>query len=167
MPRSRLLCQKCENLLSGWETEFAEQIFFPSREGGAFSFPYQGWLLRFAVSLAWRVNVTDSGFEKIRPALAEKVDQAARIWGEFLLGHRGDPGPYEHHMFLMDYLADVGSAPLPPKTNAYFMRSVDSTLACNSSSVFVYAKPPGIIFCSAMPSHENGEPLRQAHCLYW
>ncbi len=152
MPRSQLLCQNCESLFSGWETEFAERIFFPSRAGGAFSFPYKGWLLRFAVSLAWRVSVTDlEGFKKIQPALGEKVDQATRTWGEFLLGHRRDPGSYEHHIFLMDYLADVGrSAPLHPKTNYYFMRGIDATLVCNSRSAFVYAKPPGIIFCSGV-----------------
>ena len=50
-----LLCGSCEDLFNTWETTFANLIFHPLNKGEASSFKYGPWMLKFAVSVSWRV----------------------------------------------------------------------------------------------------------------
>src|SRR3989338_10236365 len=50
-----LLCSSCEGLFQKWETEFANKIFYPIVKNREIRFYYESWLLKFAVSLSWRV----------------------------------------------------------------------------------------------------------------
>lgn len=61
--------------------------------------PYGPWMLRFAVSVAWRL--LEYGRERY-PAWARVVDvggnEAAEQWRRFLLGELPDPSPYDMHL---------------------------------------------------------------------
>lgn len=48
------LCGDCEDLFSGWETKFANEIFFPFVDKGASVANYGQWMSKFCASISWR-----------------------------------------------------------------------------------------------------------------
>jgi len=151
-----LLCAGCERLFSTWEGQFARKLFIPFQEKGQQSFSYGGWLLPFTVSLAWRLaTVGVDNFRRNNAELAEYIDKALDCWRTFLLGHSKDSGPYEHHLFFLDYIADVHGAALPDKIHWYLLRSVDATIAFGSRTVFIYFLLPGLVFWSCVRPPEQ------------
>jgi hypothetical protein len=142
-----MLCLDCEGLFSRFEQQFAENIFIPYLDNGQSSFQYEDWLLRFAISLAWRttlIHLPDCR-DNIAPDLTARADTAREYWREFLLQRTIDPGPFTHHLLFLDYLADA-TVPVPEGIHRYLLRSVDATIVCSSLSLFVYTKLPGMIF---------------------
>ncbi len=96
-----LLCEKCEQQPGRVEREFKHGIFDPlySRpiEAGM-SFEYGEWLLRFQVSIAWRIVVRDvETMYRRNVPVSPCIEEAAAVWREYLLGHRKDPGRFDHH----------------------------------------------------------------------
>ena len=158
MQKLPLLCAGCERLFSTWEGQFARQLFIPFQEKGQQSFSYGDWLLSFAVSLAWRIATVEvDNFRRSNAELAEYVEKALDCWRAFLLGHSKDSGPYEHHLFFLDYVADARGTDLPDKINWYLLRSVDATIASGSQSVFIYFLLPGLVFWSCVrPLEQEG-----------
>lgn len=147
----RLLCPACEARFSRWEKLFAENIFVPFQESGQKSFQYEEWFLYFAVSLAWRTVVRQPGsLRKDKPKLAIFVEKALEFWRAFLLGDSSNPGPYEHHIFFLDFVASANGLDLPDKFHWYLMRSFDSTIAHSSKQVLAYTKLPSLIFWSGI-----------------
>ena len=153
-----LLCAGCERLFSTWEGQFAQELFIPFQEKGQQSFSYGDWLLSFTVSLAWRMATVEvDSFRKSKPELAKYVDKALNCWHAFLLGRSKDSGPYEHHLFFLDYVADAHSTDLPDKINWYLLRSFDATIVSSSRSVFIYYLLPRLVFWSCIePSEQEG-----------
>lgn len=153
-----LLCAGCERLFSTWEGQFAQELFIPFQEKGQKSFSYGDWLLSFAVSLAWRMaTVGVDNFRKSKPELAEYIDKALDCWHAFLLGRSKDSGPYEHHLFFLDYVADARGTDLPDKINWYLLRSFDATIVSSSRSVFIYYLLPRLVFWSCIePPEQEG-----------
>lgn len=146
--RARLLCGSCERRLSIWEGAFAKRIFMPFHDHGRTSFEYEDWLLRFAVSLAWRTVVrTADRFQREHAALTPHVTKALGTWRTFLLHDGTDPGPYEHHMFFFpNVIAEAKGIPYPEGLNAYCLSAVDSTLASSEAAAYAYTLLPGIAF---------------------
>jgi hypothetical protein len=131
-PTFKLLCANCEGIFSQWEKRFAENIFIPYQEKGQQSFRYQDWLLRFAVSLAWRTcTVSIDSFREEEADLALEVDVALSFWREFLLGESGDPGPYIHHMFFLDYL-------MPSSTSSHCEMDKTAWEGCSQQASDIY-----------------------------
>ena len=82
------LCDECEKLFNSWETEFANTIFHPINKGIDTSFHYGSWLLKFAVSVSWRVLnffVEEKDLSHFPPILQEKANIALSYWQYFLL----------------------------------------------------------------------------------
>jgi len=154
----KLMCTNCERIFSTWERRFAQHLFIPFQEKKQSSFLYGDWLLSFAVSLAWRmVTVGVDNFGKSKPELSEYIDKALDCWRAFLLVHSKTPGPYEHHLLLLDYVVDTHGIDLPNGANWYFLRGVDTTIASSSKSVFVYSLLPGLVFWSCIhPPKQEG-----------
>ncbi len=50
-----LLCSRCEALLNLWERKFATQIFHPYNADEGLRAAYGDWMLKFCVSVSWRV----------------------------------------------------------------------------------------------------------------
>lgn len=61
------LCRGCETRLCQWETEFAAQVFHPLISDGGQRIPYQEWMLKFAVSVSWRVLSLFVEDNRLRP----------------------------------------------------------------------------------------------------
>lgn len=153
-PKLWLLCTDCEGRFSKWEKLFSEKIFVPFHETGQRCFKYEQWLIRFAVSLAWRVVVhglrTDDG--EVDPVLAGVVD----YWQSYLLGDDddADPGPYEHHMFFLPEFAALATAEVygameQRRVSRHIRSSLDGDTPCvGASGVAVYTRLAGIAFWS-------------------
>lgn len=154
----KLLCADCESRFSKWEKRFAEDIFIPFQEKYQQSFEYEEWLLLFVVSLAWRTVVKEiETFREHNPKLAPFMDNALNCWRKFLLNEDADPGPYDHHIFFLDFIANAYDIELPDKIHWYLLRGIDSTIVFSSKDVFAYTKLPGVIFWSGIqPSKPEG-----------
>jgi hypothetical protein len=144
-----LLCANCEELFSTWEKYFAEQIFYPFHEGSN-ELLYDETMMKFAISLAWRllrVNVFEF-FDN--PQKKEHAEIALDVWKDYLLGKRTDPGPYEIHAFFLDKL-DTLTTELPDSFLWYTLRSIDVIVkSADPSQIFTYAKLPGILLVSSI-----------------
>lgn len=147
----RLLCASCEGRLSKWEKCFAEQVFVPYMETRQQAFDYRHWMLRFAVSLAWRtaVRTIDIMREK-NVALADATDQAMECWADFMLDKREDAGPYAHHLFFLDVLSPSTTAEVLDKMHWYSLGGIDSTMAYSDTHINAYTKLPAMIFWSGI-----------------
>jgi hypothetical protein len=167
-PTLRFLCAKCEAQLSADETRFANEIFYPYHQRRTAPFDYDEWLLRFVISLAWRLGATwtrglSPGKAVVAPQVGRLSDPAKRAltdallkWQMFLIGLDPDPGPYEHHMFFFDYVESV-QGDWPDGLHRYMFRMIDADTPHGRESVAVYVKLPGIILWSGIaPAHVEG-----------
>jgi hypothetical protein len=110
--KTQLLCRDCEQLLSGFETYFAKEIFYPYVEGKNKPLTCDDRFLKFAVSLSWRLLVlNDDNFKKNYPQLLKYSTQAEESWRNYLLGCSINPGPCEHHIFFFDKIAGGQNIP--------------------------------------------------------
>jgi hypothetical protein len=154
--KTQLLCRDCEQLLSGFETYFAKEIFYPYLEGKNKPLTYDDRFLKFAVSLSWRLLVlNDENFKKNYPQLLQYSTQAEESWRNYLLGCSINPGPFEHHVFFFDQIAEGQN--IPTDFQWYTLRAVDSTVVGNNEKALVYSKLPSIMFVSAIcPANLEG-----------
>jgi hypothetical protein len=147
--KTQLLCGDCELLLSGVETYFAREIFYPFLEGTKKTVIYDHRFLKFAISLSWRLLVLNNdNFNKNYPQLLQYSAQAEEAWRNYLLGNSKTPGPYEHHVFFFEQIAEAQNIPTDFKW--YTLRAVDSTVIGNKEKALVYSKLPGIMFISTI-----------------
>ena len=147
-PWDYLLCQRCEALISPWETRFAKKVFRPILEGQKRVIRYGRWLPMFATSVTWRVLA----FHKAHPEIGHKViedwsvtDAADTVWRECLLGQRPHPGKFEQHLVPFGYIVGT-TRQLSPNLNRYLMRSFDSDVMSNGEEIIVYAKLLNFMF---------------------
>lgn len=142
--KSYLLCDGCEGLFNGWETEFANSIFHPCNEGKITSLSYRDWMLKFAVSVSWRVLnfiIDDKGLSGFPEALKEKVDDALARWRAFLMDEAPHPAQFEQHMFLLSSVESFSIKGVPSNINRYFLRTIDTDLVFGGDKVaYVYSK---------------------------
>jgi hypothetical protein len=147
----RMLCDNCENLLSQWENKFAESIFFPYHNSGKREFEYDDWLLKFSVSLIWRLGIADlEDFRSYQPQLITHVERALSIWRKYLLDDVPMQESYGFHLFFMDYVKTVQGGSIPEGFHWYTLRGVDGTLPANDSEVYGFVKLPAMVFFSGI-----------------
>ena len=147
----RLLCGTCENLFSKWENQFAESIFFPYLNDRKEEFEYTDWLLKFAVSLIWRLGVAElEGFRDYQPQLTNYLEQALSVWRDYLLHDVPMKESYGFHLIFMDYVKSVQGGSIPEGFHWYTLRGVDGTLPANTNEVYGFVKLPAIVFFSGI-----------------
>ena len=141
------LCPECEDTLSHWENEFSKKIFYPYINNRSQIFEYDSWLLKFSVSLSWRVlqlYKEIAPFKHFSPKLILEVEKALKHWGNYMLGKVSNPGKYEQHILPLDFIESY-TGNMPTNINRYIARSIDTDIACNSKQAFVYVKLPYIL----------------------
>jgi hypothetical protein len=155
-PTKRLLCDECERRFSGAETKFAQSVFVPFHDGRS-RFEYSGWLLYFAVSLAWRCLATSNRSELERyPQHVEPVDRARDALAAFLLGNADRVRPYRLNLFFTPAGA-TSSSELPEGLGWYSLRGTDMTPVYSRAKAATYAKLPGMFFwMSIVPPDPGG-----------
>ncbi len=141
--KAYLLCGDCEQLFGAWENTFAKEIFVPLHEGGATKV-YGPWLLKFSVSISWRILTYFKeclDLNHFSEDLLRSVDNALNVWQEFLLGKRLHPDKCEQHILpFRGFISDRSDPDLPSNFNRYVSRSVDIDAACSKTHAYVYAK---------------------------
>jgi len=147
--RVKLLCEDCEKLFSAFEKYFSETIFKPVLNSHNPVVDYNHKLLKFAVSLSWRMlAISSQEYPWKVPAHKLAAEKAEKQWREFLL-HDTDLNGYEHHLLMLRFMA---GAPKIKGTdidvNWYFFQSIDGTIVQNIQEAFVYMKLPGFVFIS-------------------
>ncbi len=151
-----LLCSDCEKKFSRFEKYFAEQIFFPYQDKGKQKFAYDESLLKFIVSISWRILCYEQILDYITPDLVPYVKCALKTWKDYLLELRQDEGNYEHHLFFIDFI-EKSTVEIPNNFQWYLLRAIDACSAQGEEIIFAYTKFPGIILVSAIhPSKLEG-----------
>lgn len=136
------LCPTCEGLFSKDETLFANNLFHPYLSGSREAFSYSGWLLRFCVSVSWRVLrfYRDEGhLSSWEPEAQRRVEAAERAWRDVLLGVRPHPGQHTQHLLPLDRI-ESATGDLEPNINRYLMRAIHIDVCRGSRSILTYAK---------------------------
>ena len=140
------LCSSCENQLSKSETAFANQLFYPFVEDRLSKPRYGPWLLKFCVSLSWRVlqcfDETDL-LDDYTKAERKCFYEAERIWREYLIGYRPHPGHFRQHIYMVNAIA-AAMAEVAPNINSHIMRHVAADVVKNKDVHLVYTKLPKI-----------------------
>ena len=108
-PTRRLLCGRCEDLFSFYESEFARHVFHPLAANPTLAVKYGSWLRKFAASVCWRIlgesrakNTPGHFSERWAPALVS----CRETWRHYLTGKRPDVGG--HHLHLLPWNAVLG-----------------------------------------------------------
>ncbi len=127
--RMPLLCGECEQIFCKHETQFSKKFFLPFHDEESTEFEYKEWLLRCGLSIIWRELVCRSP-ETID--LFPEVRQAERIWREFLLGQRANPGIYGLNVFALGLNVISG---IEDRLFNFISRSNSGAL-CHSDIVF-------------------------------
>jgi hypothetical protein len=163
--KQNLLCKQCEGVFNNYETNFANSIFYPyvrqelSEAGvatGAIKyFNYNDWLLRFVISIHWRLIVShDAPINKpIHPKLLTCLNNMKESWRKFLLKESEYTGDCESHLIFLQNLA-AGKGTLHPKINDninfYLLRTADGTRISSKNKIGVYSKIGPIAFITAI-----------------
>ena len=166
-----LLCDECEQVFSNDEREFANKVFYPytqkelSAKGVATAtvkeIPYDRWLLRFILSVQWRVLIT-SDPQKWGDKFHSTLMEAQEGWRRFLLSESSTSGAGDTHIiFLQNLAAAQGMFParMADQVNRYLLRSIDATPALSRKAAAVYSKLGPIAFFTSF----RPDPLPNSH----
>jgi hypothetical protein len=126
-----------------WEKQFAERAFNPWYENSDRPIEYGDWLLKFCVSLSWRVlqHVHDSnGLVHLSDPQKVLSKAALKRWADFMLGKAPHPGAFEHHLIPMGAIDTHTFEEMPKNINRYMLRAVEADLPHGSTGVFTYSK---------------------------
>ena len=138
-----MLCGTCEDRFSVWETKFARLVFHPFVSGSLGVVKYDDWLLKFAVSVCWRIledGHRDNRLGHFRGRWATQLPSCRETWKQFLLRTRADVGEHHVHMLRWDGVTGGEGPALPTNINRYLRRAVEMDVACSDDEAFVYAK---------------------------
>lgn len=137
------LCGDCEDRLNTWETEFANRVFHPFNKGASAKVPYGSWLLKFCVSVSWRVLnffIEKADLNHFPTELQTRARSAHKIWKEFLLGRCSHPERHEQHFLPLDAIESFNHSDMPPNINRYILRTVDIDAVWGGENAFIYSK---------------------------
>lgn len=160
-----LLCKQCEKVLNNYETNFANIIFYPyvrqelSEAGIATGtigyFNYHDWLLRFVISIHWRLIVSHDvpADKQIHSKLLTCLNNVKEPWRKFLLKETEHTGDCESHLiFLQNLAAGKGTLPfnINDNINFYLLRAADGTTISSRNKIGVYSKIGPIAFITTI-----------------
>lgn len=143
--KTPFLCKKCEGLFNEWETKFATMAFHPLVEGKRKKILYDNWLLKFSVSLSWRVlvySLENLELSHLTENHTESIIMAKKIWEEFLLDKRPHPENHEQHLIYLGPISSYTSGPMPKNINRYFLRATSFDILTHGDQCLTYAKFP-------------------------
>jgi hypothetical protein len=150
-----MLCDECEKHFNRYETDFSKRLFYPVSEDSALVVPYGEWLLRYCVSVSWRIlrhafdTTTMAAFSDEQRDL---IQSALNTWSRFLKGEASSPGIHEQHFWQMGAISEHSMPDMPTNANRYLMRAMHMDIAWKSDLVMTYAKMgPFILFGYVQP----------------
>jgi hypothetical protein len=160
----RWLCIDCERLLNSFETPFATKIFHPYNTESKLIQRYDAWLLKFCVSVSWRVLrhfQEISGLEGWTPEHRAEAARAVARWRLFLFDEISHPGQYEQHLLPLGPIEKSSISDLPKNINRYFMRGVEIDVCRGEHTALTFAKMGRFaLFGVVSPGHDKWKGTR-------
>ncbi|MGB0853875.1 MAG: hypothetical protein ACPGSI_11320 [Pikeienuella sp.] len=136
------LCEHCEGKFSRYETAFANKVFYPWQTHAARTL-YKEWLLKFCVSVSWRVLKHARGHARVTPYTDEQqklLDQAEIVWRAFLNDQCEHPGAFEQHLVFFDFATSTDIRDLPNNFNRFMTGAINFDIVGSENSVQTFAK---------------------------
>lgn len=136
------LCGDCEGHFNRYETQFATKVFYPWHSDER-RITYEEWLLKFCVSVSWRVlkfargkneNASYSDEQKVL------MDKAEARWCAFLKSEVPHPANFEQHLLIFDLVATTNIPNLPRNFNRFMTGAVTLDIVGSERSVMTFAK---------------------------
>lgn len=137
------LCSACEAKLNKFETEFSKKLFHPWGDISGQKIVYEEWLLRFCVSISWRVLKYAQDNLDLSHLSAEqqnKAQNACTRWAGFLNNDFPHPGVFENHILPFDGVVSHTIKSAPKNLNRYLLRAVEIDVAADTDEAFTFAK---------------------------
>jgi hypothetical protein len=138
------LCKQCERHSNQFETNFANELFYPLNTHGVEQARFGAWLLKFCVSISWRVLSCQKEMGHLShfsPTQITAADHALSGWSQFLLGQMPHPERFEQHFLPFDLIDEETTlSSLPPNINRYLQASIDMDVAASETTAFTYVK---------------------------
>jgi len=147
-----------------FENEFMRKAF-PIIQGDDFKeLDYDLWLLKFLVSVNWRLLVTKyQDVIKDSPAFKDTVLTTLESWRLFLLGERKRAGG-AHHMFVISGVPVKITGDVHQKTLHYLLRGIDGSVIVFARSIGVYTKfLPTMFYSPLVPESHSGWKNTRIH----
>ena len=136
------LCRSCEQSFSRYETAFATKLFHPWLTGTQ-RVRYEEWLLKFCVSVSWRVLKHCRGQNpkaQYTPDQATLLDQAEITWRAFLNGDVAHPGRFEQHLVIWDLIDSTNAPTLPHNINRFLSGAITMDIIGSDRTMMTFAK---------------------------
>lgn len=153
-----MLCAKCEEQFSRFESDVCERIFRPLHGRTAERFRYGPSFARFAVSVVWRALVVLrregrlQGFDQCPGC----VDAAENTWRGFLSGHATTPAPHVVHALPLDIPSNLDTTGLSPSWGRFVLRTPVIGARYRGGSGYVIVKMARlIVFGVVVPGPER------------
>lgn len=162
--KASLLCGKCEGIFSVFENEFSRKAF-PIIQGDDFQgLNYDLWLLKFLVSINWRLLVTkQQEVVNDSPEFKNIILATLENWRLFLLGERNRAGGV-HHMFVISGVPMKITGDVHQKTLYYLLRGIDGSVIAFHRGIGVYTKLIRAMFYSPLvPESPSGWKNTRIH----
>jgi hypothetical protein len=140
--KANLLCADCETRFSAWEREFANKIFHPWQEG-ATQARYGEWMLKFCVSVSWRVLRYCLGYNPSSEYTLEQqtlATEAEVVWREFLLGQRRHPAHFPQQFLVFDLIESTTVEDMPENINRFMMNAITMDIVGSHRTLMTWAK---------------------------
>ncbi len=148
-PKIFWLCRNCEQAFNQFETAFANKLFLPWTKGDALN-TYGDWLLKFCVSLSWRVLKFLRGRNPRTQYTSQQqalMDQAELRWRSFLMGNAPHPAKFEQHLIPWGITESTTIQDLPKNFNRFMDGAITFDIVGSGTSLMTFSKlRPFIIF---------------------
>lgn len=157
------LCRPCEARFSVLERRFANELFNPWSAGEVRRVDYDDWLIRFCVSVSWRVlrhGMDQQPMDHLDEVRRAAATGAEETWRRFLLGELPHPGRYEQH--IIPWMGPLKGGPqhdLPDNFNRYLMRGTGiDVFTTGGGAAFTCAKMGRFsVFGTIAPARDKWE----------
>jgi hypothetical protein len=136
------LCEGCEARFNRFETEFATKAFHPWTTAKQ-SILYDAWMLKFCVSISWRVLKYAYGLNPNAQYTDDQcrlIEAAEQRWRSFLLNETKDLGRFQQHLLVFDVVRDTTIPDLPTNFNRFMTGAITLDIIGSGKSVMTYAK---------------------------
>jgi hypothetical protein len=154
----KLLGKCCETRLNLHETPFSLNIFHPFIERKLTPIDYSNWLLKFCVSISWRVllhaKLTDR-LSKFPEEDLARVNLALNHWKAFLLDEVENPGPYSQQLYPIIPIRHDAPRDAPESLNRYLLRHIEMGTCNTSHSAFTFAKMGPFVLVGHVRAPDN------------
>lgn len=138
----RWLCGDCEGHFNLYETAFATKVFHPWHSG-KYRIAYEDWLLKFCVSISWRVLKYVKGYNKCALYTEDQqtlMEEAEARWHAFLRDEVPHPAKFEQHLLIFDIIESTDISDLPVNFNRFMAGAVTFDIVGSKRSLMTFAK---------------------------